>query len=229
LTRVLFSPDGGKLASASSVSLKDGAMQLGRDEDMHNIPRPGDIKVWNLRTGDAGRMVLRSSVKEMAFTPDGKELVWVNWPNRVVKRWDLTPGREKEAPVQMPPEFMCAALSADGKHVVLARKDGTIRLWDLATNQQRFLFKVDPKQKLWFLVSRDGRTVFCADDFTHKALVWDVEAAKVRKAFPICRGSCTSMNIARDGKHVAVAGLDKELKPGLNIQVPVTMSVLDVE
>lgn len=112
LEGLAFSPDGSRLASASS-------------ED-------GTIRLWELATGT--ELVTFSGhtgfVESVAFSPDGTQLASGS-KDRTIKLWNATAGTELATFSGHTGTVMSVAFSPDGTRLASGSWDTTIRLWDL--------------------------------------------------------------------------------------------------
>jgi WD40 repeat protein len=118
INKVVFSPDGTLLATASD------------DET---------VRLWDPETGEA-RAVLRghtNHVTSVAFAPDGSRLISVG-DDRVVIRWDITkqhPPRRLQTLREHTAWVTCVAYSPQGDVFATGSLDETVRLWDAHTGQ----------------------------------------------------------------------------------------------
>jgi WD40 repeat protein len=130
-----------------------------------------------------------NSIFFAAYTHDGKALLTAGM-DRAIRLWDLSTGKElcrfdcgKVARAgQDHPRSYAAALSPDGK-VVAASRDGTLSLWDTAT--EKLLHEVatgqpgDYGDHLAF--APNGKAVLTVSRKDQSALVWDVASGKNTK------------------------------------------------
>jgi len=107
IQRLIFAPDGKRLASA------------GGDRT---------VRVYDLKTGQPD-MVLESQAvpRDLAFAPDGKHLASVDTVGRI---WSLTTGRAEAVLSEGNHPSLSVAWSPDGKTVAIGNLDATISLWN---------------------------------------------------------------------------------------------------
>jgi WD40 repeat protein/serine/threonine protein kinase/tetratricopeptide (TPR) repeat protein len=124
---VAFSPAGRRLASAS--------------EDKN-------VKIWDLAIGKEIRTLTGHSrmVTCVAWSADGRFLasgsgVWDEGRPGEVKVWDAITGREFRNLTGPTAAVAGVAFSPDGRRLAAAIWDSTVRLWDLATDQEVFVLR----------------------------------------------------------------------------------------
>jgi WD40 repeat protein len=142
-----FSPDGKRLAL-----LEEG----------------GRVRVWDvalrketltIQTGGGG-------IESVAFSPDGKTLAAAGLGREqdrdfgVVRFWDAATGRENREPLTgHRGSVPSVAFSADGKTLATAHLDGRVKLWDVATRQEKVTLNLNAGPVACVVFSGDGRTL----------------------------------------------------------------------
>jgi WD40 repeat protein len=122
-----FSPDGKTLVTAGwSGSRQNGELHL------------WDVQTRKLRQTIRGFACGRFGVPSVAFSPDGKHLMWA--AARTVKVWDTTTGQMMRTLRGHEDEVMAVAFGPDSRTVASASGTSSssigqyrIRLWDLQT------------------------------------------------------------------------------------------------
>ena len=136
-----FSPDGKTLAAASEHPDRDRVIQL-----------------WNLANLKAPSVKYSApAIDSVMFSPDGKTLAWGCYGHTLCF---MDPATAKD---KLPLESHRGAIKAlvylpDGKRIVSASEDGTIRIWDAATGESLNVFAVIMARCMDWLSSR---TVSC--------------------------------------------------------------------
>jgi WD40 repeat protein len=173
IDRLAFSPDGRFLASAGRASPYPAE---GGKEDSRGRP----ICLWDVASG---RPLFQFGapheyVYALAFTPDGKTLIWGGdqpWDKgRVpIRLWETATGKERGQLPGHRDTVYALALAPDGRTLASGGKDGTARLWDLHTGKELRRLKGHRGPVAAVAFGPRGRTLVTGGWDT-TALVWDV-------------------------------------------------------
>jgi WD40 repeat protein len=157
-----FSPDGTRLAASDASRA---------------------VKIWDLATG---LEVFTTDLKEFSiwllrFSPDGKQLAVaetgssINGPGVLgeVRILDAQSGREISPPLKViTGGFSRLSFSPNGKRVASGGRDGTVKVWDVATGQETLTLKGHTVRVSGLAFSPDGhRLISAAWDGTVR--IWD--------------------------------------------------------
>jgi WD40 repeat protein len=157
-----------------------------------------------------------SDVTALALSPDGKRLAFGGYWSPSVCLWDVAagkrlhtfdnwaPGWENMAFVQEGPIL---AFTPDGRTLVGGARDGSVRLWDVATGRERARLTGPPKAVLGMGLSADGTRLLTADNYG-KAHLWDLTARKHLRSFATAAGRPHTYRLAPDGRTFAYTTAD---------------------
>jgi WD40 repeat protein len=162
-----FSPDGTKLASASTGT--GGA----------NITWSGEVKVWDIATGRELASFPGQSwaVTAVDCSPDGSTLAMCS-DSGDVTLWDLST-KKASATFKFPVGSGAGVRFVDdGKTLVTcnAQSDEGLKLWDLATRQERTTLKSEKPTAL--ALAPDGVTVAAGDWNKGVVQFWDTRSGQ---------------------------------------------------
>jgi WD40 repeat protein len=103
------------------------------------------------------------------------------------------------------------AVTPDGRHVVSASDDGTLKVWDLDAGHVLATLEGHASGVAACAVTPDGRSVVSAsDDGTLK--VWDLDAGRVLATLEGHAAGVTACAVTPDGRRVVSASEDRSLK-----------------
>jgi WD40 repeat protein len=146
------------------------------------------LRLWEVTTGKAVSGLDRALyASRITFSPDGETLTTLDDGPSATFRPIATPGKAAEVGVYAPPEahhsLTALAYSPDGRMLAFAGSDGSVRVWETATQQERFRF-ANPGGIVWSLAfSPDGRNLATGNSDTTVTL-WDVAALPAPLSIP---------------------------------------------
>ena len=103
------------------------------------------------------------------------------------------------------------AVTADGKFLVTAGDDKTVRVWEVSTGKSLRSFQGHMTKTTAVAVRGDGRQVASASD-DGAVRVWDLNTTDDHKAMTDAKESLWAVAISPDGKRLAAAGADKKIR-----------------
>jgi WD40 repeat protein len=100
------------------------------------------------------------------------------------------------------------AFAPDGRHVLSAAWDGTLRLWDAGTGEEVRRFEGHREKVSGAVFAPDGRTVLSSSDTDRTVRLWDVQTGKELRRFLGHTGGVWKVSLSRDGRLALSGGND---------------------
>ncbi|KAL2782711.1 WD40-repeat-containing domain protein [Aspergillus keveii] len=114
----------------------------------------------------------------MAFVPDGRVLASSDHKN--IYLWDPTEGRVTKKLSVYYAYVQCLSLSLDGQLLASGSSDGTVRVWNLTTDQESIVLKGNGKRMFTVSFSPDGR-LLTSSYSDGKIRLWDLSEGALQK------------------------------------------------
>jgi WD40 repeat protein len=204
-----------------------GAAALSADGKLVVAATNQNMVLLDAQTGDPVRTIsaVFGAPQFLAFTPDGKTLVRVDFGNNV-RLWDVASGAQRQSHILTQPgrnlQVASASLSADGKYLVVAfrtfgqQQGGLAIILDIASGKQVASLEVLHNQQVGAALSADGKRLATWGQFFAPGLMnqdanciiqlWDVKTAKeIRKLQVEGVFHISGAAFSPDGKLLAVA------------------------
>ena len=103
------------------------------------------------------------------------------------------------------------AVTADGKFLVTASDDKTVRVWDVASGKQLRSFQGHMEKLTAVAVRGDGRQVSSGSD-DGAVRVWDLNTTDDHRAMTDSKESLWAVAVSSNGKRLAAAGADRKIR-----------------
>jgi WD40 repeat protein/tRNA A-37 threonylcarbamoyl transferase component Bud32/tetratricopeptide (TPR) repeat protein len=190
ITRVVFGPDGQRLATASADRT---------------------AKVWDGRTGQELLTLTghAGAVTSVAFSPEGRYLA-TGGEDRTARLWDARTGRQILTLFGHAGAVADVAFSPDGVRLATGSVDGTVKVWDARTGQERLTLRGDTGPVTGVAFSPDGQRLATASgDIRGRTVVWDARTGDECLTLRGHTGPVASMAFSPDGQRLVTGSEDK--------------------
>ena len=154
LVEMRYSPDGTRLAVASSIGIW--------------FYDTATLQEVDLFTGHT------SWVTSIAFSPDGGTLAsGAGWQDNTIRLWDAVTGEHKRTLTGHSWSVVSVAFSPDGRTLASGSGDQTVRMWDVVTGEQKWSFTDSRSRVNSIAFSPDGETL-ASGHWDGTLRLWDV-------------------------------------------------------
>ena len=209
LTGLGFSPDGRELEVILAQPLHSrGPAVLARFDAQTGAPRSGWVPINRAGTPS---LMITSGGRRLVAVGEDETVVRDALSLRAVKRWPVG-GRgafqnwaAPIAPTGWGTYTDPFALAPGGRTVAIGGEDGSVRLLDLATGEQREAFGRHVAEVFGARFTPDGQTLVTTGADSD-VILWDVQRATARETLSGQPGRVVTPQITRDGRTLYTAG-----------------------
>jgi WD40 repeat protein/Flp pilus assembly protein TadD/tRNA A-37 threonylcarbamoyl transferase component Bud32 len=212
----------------------DGKAILTGGDYWENGKSVGETRLWSVATGQELFWPLRhpQEVTAVAFSPDGKTLLTGNGIGHggEVRLWSAATGEALSPPLRYR-DITAVAFSPDGKAVLTGSRDGTARLWDVATHRELNPAYDHPGPVRVVAFNRDGKAVLSSSN-DRTVRLWSAVTGKELISPIHHKGEVKTAAFSPDGQTVVTtngtevrlwsAATGKERTPPLRHNAPVS-------
>ena len=159
--------------------------------------------------GCSARLTHRSTVRDVAFSPDGNRLLTASHDG-TARVWDAQTGSPITPELKHGRWVFHAEFSPDGRRVVTASHDGTARVWDAQTGRPITPAPGPMRHSIAVrdaCFSPDGGRVATVG-FDGMARIWDAVYWRTALSPAFSRRSFAARRFTPDGSHVLTVGSD---------------------
>jgi WD40 repeat protein len=170
--------------------------------------------LWNAATGKEVRRFegTKSTLNDVAFSPDGKLVVAVGDPNQnsiaTVHLWDFESGKYlPTGHFHHPNRVYALAFSPEGRGLLTGCQDNIARLWSWPDGKELMRFKGHTLLVHAVAFVGDGKQVLTGGR-DGVAILWDAGTGKPLMRYDAQTGGIPSLAVGRDGKTFLAGNLD---------------------
>jgi WD40 repeat protein/uncharacterized caspase-like protein len=166
------------------------------------------VGVWDLATGTRQLQInFDLQVDALALLDDGKRLITASEDGGVITVWDGKTGEQlQEIGEYYDRTHGVTAIAPfpDGHRIATSRRDGTVRIFDIATGVEQQSIKVDAADIVYDIsISPDGNRLVSVN-LNGVVAVWDMTHFEQLHRWDLGKVQIFSMDIAADGSEVVL-------------------------
>ena len=136
----------------------------------------GEIRLWDIPSGEIKGEYQTEDIIAMAFSRDGKFLATGHF-REGIKLWNSFSGERIDLPesISKAPWVQAIEFSPDGRNLAIANNNGVIKIWDISSGRELRTLQSDSAEVIKISYSLDGKTL-ASLDHSGKIRLWNLEA-----------------------------------------------------
>ena len=222
INEIAYSPDGTRLAAATSMGIWLYDAHSGEEVNLFTggttiipvfspdwktlaIPDRSEVDLRDVETGAQKHTLAGHSdwVNSVSFSPDGKTLASAVSSNKI-RLWDVETGTHKHTLTGHTLSINSMSFSPDGKTLASGSWDLTIRLWNVQTGKHKYTITEHVEGGENVLFSPDGGTLASGERSSDTIHLWDAETGVHKHAFTAHMDRVYSISFSPDGTTLAI-------------------------
>ncbi|MFF4806075.1 trypsin-like peptidase domain-containing protein [Streptomyces sp. NPDC001351] len=152
----------------------------------------------------------RGEVSAVAFSSDRRTLA--TGGDRTVRLWSVTDGRAKTTLTGATDLVLSLAFSPDGRTVAAGMKDGTARLWDVATGQSHALIADRTGNSVEAIAFSPRGGILATGGQNGNVQLWDARSGHLRTKLTGHTGPVRTLAFSPKGRILATGSGDKSVR-----------------
>ncbi len=178
------------------------------------------IRLWNMDTGREIAILTghQTSVETIAFHPHKSGLLYSGDRNGIIKLWRVMDGEELNSIDPQQSKVNALAMSNDGKLLISAGSDKTIKIWDLNLTDERSIEHLVTFKHHHLSVNDvafnpiDSDVKFASVSSDRYAILWGLESKAPLSILTAHTQAVKTLAFSPDGKLLATAGDDGSIQ-----------------